>query len=315
LRAIDESGIAPLKVALMRGHSFLCRGDDLLLQSILAAVQRIIQPLVEVVTGQMFGLEAQLRQINTKLGMNSQELSEPVQLLGLYGLGGIGKTTLALQFYEAAKARFPDRAVFLHIGEDAAQGAPLAAKQRQLLSKIGGWADVASDGAFLRSSLRHSFKTGGALLLVLDDLWSQQQLEALLGCQPSGNLQSALSEFAGHSRVLVTSRREDIAAAAMAKGAKAQQVDPLPDAYARQVLSFHTYGKEAPPVGLTGIQLAKATAICKGLPLTLQLLGGALSQHETIAGWQVRLRLLLVLAATCSMHANCSRKRSHLTSG
>jgi hypothetical protein len=54
----------------------------------------VLRPLMQLSTGQLVGLEPQLQQIRTAL-----EPGDGVQLHGLYGLGGIGKSTLARQYF------------------------------------------------------------------------------------------------------------------------------------------------------------------------------------------------------------------------
>lgn len=272
------------RVTCSNSASDLCRGDDVLLDNVVKAVQRILLPHKQLSLGQLVGMEPQLQKISASLGMDSKPLSSDVRMHGLHGFGGIGKTTLAEQFYEDAKQHFPSgRAVFLHVGQDAW----LPAKQQELLQRINPSAATLSSDAALRTELRDSFRNGGPLLLVLDDLWSEEQLAALLACEAGGSLQCAAGELAPCSRILLTARDKAVFGPPEAAGLKLQEVEPLPLFAAQQLLCLRAFEQETPKAGFSEQQLAAAVSICGGLPLTLRLLGGALSGASTTIGWQV----------------------------
>lgn len=270
-----------------------CRGDDILLDEVQTSVMHMLQPPVQLSMGQFVGLEPQLQQIRAALGMGSAMPGHGVQLHGLYGLGGVGKTTLAQQFYEEAtgwNSPFAQHA-FLHVGQDALPGSALALKQRDLLQQLGGYAAENCSDAELREALHRSFKSGGPLLLVVDDLWIERQLAVLLGCEPNSTFQLPAGLWAPGSRILITARYRalvsDQSIRATQPQAEPQQVQPLPELAAQQLLRLHAFDKGVQPASFTEQHMAAATAICGGLPLTLRLLGGALSQRKTAAGWQV----------------------------
>jgi NB-ARC domain len=126
---------------------------------------------------------------------------------------------------------------------------------------------------------------------VLDDLWDAKQLAALLGCEPNSTAQLQASQWAIGSRVLITARSEELVSNRLTGAAKSQfepqQVQPLPEAAAQQLLRLHAFAQGAQPPEFSERHVTTATDICGGLTLTLQLLGGALRPHTTPAGWQV----------------------------
>lgn len=266
----------------------VCRGDDLLLQKTVAEVQRIMQPHMQLSTGQLVGLEPQLQQIRDALGMSSGPPARDVRLHGLYGLGGIGKSTLAQRFFEDAKGQFV-RHAFVHVGQDVIAGSPLISKQQELLQRINGYAAAGSGDVELRAALRRSFESGGPVLLVLDDLWGEQQLAALLGCEPHSIVQLSAGQWASGSRVLITARNKALVSLTGANEPQPepQQVQPLQEVAAQQLLCLHAFGKGVQPPEFSEQHMDSAMALCGGLPLTLRLLGGALKNHTTSVGWQV----------------------------
>jgi NB-ARC domain len=165
--------------------------------------------------------------------MGSASVDQNVRLHGLYGLGGIGKSTLVQRFFSEASSRFGGRKAFVHVGQDVRFGAALLSKQRDLLKQIGGFAPEGSSDAKLRDALRSSFQSGAPLLLVLDDLWDEQQLAALLGCELHSAVQLQAEQWASGSRVLITARDKAVVTGRLDGAAKPQlapqQVLPLPE--------------------------------------------------------------------------------------
>jgi NB-ARC domain len=257
-------------------------------------VQRILRPYMQLSTGQLFGLQPQLQQIRAALSMGSGQPGQGVRLHGLYGLGGIGKSTLAQRFYEESKSQFV-RHAFVHVGQDVTSGSALISKQQELLQRISSHAAAASGDMELRSALCRSFESGGRLLLVLDDLWAEQQLAALLGCEPNSAVRLHAGQWSSGSRVLIIARNKTVVSNRLSGAHKPQpepqQVQPLPDPAAQQLLHLHAFEQAMQPPGFTDQHINAAMAICGGLPLTLRLLGGALQRLQTPVAWQVYLCL------------------------
>jgi hypothetical protein len=133
-------------------------------------------------------------------------------------------------------------------------------------------------------------ESGGSLLLVLDDLWSEHQITQLLGSgtrPPHG------------SQLLLTSRRSDILAAY-----NAQPVKPLPKASALALLAWHACGQASVPADLAEVA-EDALRGCGGLPLAVKVLGGALRRGPaTQKAWKVIPdRSTIGLAGKFSFHA------------
>ncbi len=118
-------------------------------------------------------------------------------------------------------------------------------------------------------------QTGGPLLLVLDDVWSEFQLTELLG---------SAARLPPGSQLLLASRRRDVVAAYNPTPMKL-----LPDASALALLAWHACGRCTLPPDVADSQVAAdALQLSGGLPLTLKVLGGMLRRSSaTQAAWQV----------------------------
>ncbi|MCU7723815.1 NB-ARC domain-containing protein [Actinoplanes sp. KI2] len=107
------------------------------------------------------------------------DADEPVGITGVHGTGGFGKTTLAkwLCHQPETRRRFPGGLLWVTLGEHVA-GAELAAKVNDLAEQLSGsrpaFTDPLQAGFRLGEILDAA---GGPVLLVVDDAWTDQQLE------------------------------------------------------------------------------------------------------------------------------------------
>ena len=94
--------------------SAACRGDDLLVSQVLTHLLRTLPLSVGSDTGPRMGIAERVQQLQAAM------VGHDVGVVGLHGMGGIGKTTLAKAFY-AEQANLPAfaRRVLLHVGREA----------------------------------------------------------------------------------------------------------------------------------------------------------------------------------------------------
>ena len=157
----------------------------------------------------------------------------------------------------------------------------LRCRQRELIGQLvkeaGGSAaaELLCIGSMqLRQKVKDMLETGGPLLLVLDDLWSDHQLAELLGTG---------TRLPAGSQLLLTSRRSDILAPY-----HPMPVDLLSSDSASALLAWHACGQTSLPAHL--VEAADdALQTCGGLPLAVKVLGGALCrQPATSKAWKVK---------------------------
>jgi hypothetical protein len=170
--------------------------------------------------------------------------------IGLQGMGGIGKTVLAIDLVNDAEVRraFPDGIFWLTLGQSIQ---PLQL-QGELAAYIGGEGRTFATANEARDRLQQLFE-GKACLLVLDDLWHREDAEPFDVLGP-------------RSRLLVTTRDTDLL---VALNTRELPLDVLSPEAALELLaswSGHT-------VGALPEAAREVAENCGYLPLALALAG------------------------------------------
>eukprot|EP00878_Enallax_costatus_P020482 GHUV01021657.1.p1 GENE.GHUV01021657.1~~GHUV01021657.1.p1 ORF type:complete len:732 (+),score=212.08 GHUV01021657.1:125-2320(+) len=237
--------------------------------------------LAEQVVHQVMQLASRPAQHGLVLGFEDQEeeLAGKLQnssLLGtwLYGQGGLGKTVMARLLVEQLEQRFSHH-VFIPVDRQGGNQ-QLDALLANALSQLG--CSSAAAGASSAAELLRDFVRTNDALLVLDNVWTKEQLIVLLP-----------TELAPGSRVIVTSRyHPDELGLSQELGSKmdVRRLEPLAKE-AAQTLLRHFTGMAEPPDGTVQLEQQILDA-CEGLPLALQLAGSFLWRETDVAAWKVR---------------------------
>jgi tetratricopeptide (TPR) repeat protein len=194
------------------------------------------------------GREAELAELLSKIGQGGVAIS------GLQGLGGIGKTALALKLAEQLKARYPDAQFYLDLKGASPQPLTAAAALAHVVRAFHPTAKLPEDEAQLRA-LYLSVLSDRRALLLMDNAAGREQVEPL---DPPGGCV-----------LLVTSRTHFTL-----PGMFAKRLDALLPADARQLLL-----KIAPRIGERADEIAE---LCGHLPLALRMAAGALAERVNL---------------------------------
>ncbi|KAI3670986.1 hypothetical protein L1987_87632 [Smallanthus sonchifolius] len=166
-------------------------------------IQQIVQdisPKLNVINvsvdGKLVGMETRIKNVVSSLDTGSDD----VRMIGIRGMGGGGKTTLARAIFNHISTSFESKS-FVENVREVSKGSGLKELQKQILSAVlnDKTIDVTSvlDGKDMMKERMRSRK----VLLVLDDLDDIEQLEAL-SCD--------LTWFKPGSRIIITTRDEQV---------------------------------------------------------------------------------------------------------
>jgi len=200
----------------------------------------------------------------------SDTLGQPVALTALAGMGGVGKTVLAQALVrdEVVQQAFPDGIVWITMGKESAHNVLLILKE---MAKALRDDPRLYENELAATNRYRTWLVKRAVLLVVDDVWSKQDLQPFLAESP-------------RSRLLFTTRD---AAIARFTGAREHTAE-LPDLdQSRQLLASWTMPAESPLPAIADEMIAE----CGRLPLAIAVMGGLL-RGAAPEEWQDQLMLL-----------------------
>ncbi|MFJ2767971.1 AfsR/SARP family transcriptional regulator [Streptomyces sp. NPDC087300] len=195
-------------------------------------------------------------------------------MAALTGLGGVGKTTLAVHVAHAARAEFPDGQLYVDLGAapDASPDGRSASALVGFLRALGVPEGAVPDGLDQQTALYRSLLAGRRVLVLLDNARDTAQVRPLLPGTPG-------------CAVLVTSRSRTIAL----PGVRLVDVDVMDEAQALGLLATIVGAErvEAEPAAA-----GELVAACGGLPLAVRIAAARLAARpgRSVADLAARLR-------------------------
>ena len=194
---------------------------------------------------------------------NVLKMLDSVSVVGLVGMGGIGKTTLATQIYNhfVSRRQF-EQYCFLR---DVRSSEP-SELQRKLLRDLGHYSEVQSISP---EDYKRAFDglISQRVLVVVDDIDHGRQFAALV---------PDMQRLGRGSCVVITSRYSDVLHHAMAAAPswKVYDVPVLSRSDSRRLFNHHAFSSETP---LSFAELAAEVAdACGGHALSLEVIGASL---------------------------------------
>ncbi|CAO2142900.1 unnamed protein product [Urochloa humidicola] len=190
-------------------------------------------------------------------------------IISIYGLGGMGKSTLAQLVYNDAQFKKYDHRIWVYVSRDFNLNKIGCSIISQLVGVQQNWDTLQSINLCLDNLLR-----GKKVLIVLDDLWEENDTEL-------GKLRSMLQVGKRGTMidVLVTTRKQDIARKVSTSN-ESYKLQPLKDYTCWEIIKRHSrfenqHNQER--LEQIGLDIAKK---CGGLPLAAQALGYMLQSKD-----------------------------------
>ena len=242
---------------------------ELVVKRVLAELSNTPEKVGEFIVG----LESPLKDLT---GLIDTESSSGVQVLGLYGMGGIGKTTLAKAFYNKIVGNFEQRAFISDIRERSSAENGLVTLQKTLIKELFRLVPEIEDVSIGLEKIKENVHEK-KIIVVLDDVDHIDQVNALVG---------ETSWYGEGSLIVITTRDSEI----LSKLSVNQQyeVKCLTEPQALKLFSYHSLRKEEPTKNLLALS-KKIVQISGLLPLAVEVFGSLLYDKKEEKDWQTQL--------------------------
>ncbi|PWA41208.1 toll/interleukin-1 receptor (TIR) domain-containing protein [Artemisia annua] len=216
--------------------------------------------------GKLVGMETRIRDVISSLEIGTGD----VRMIGIKGMGGGGKTTLARAVYDQIANHFDSKSFVENVREVSNSSLSGSKKlQKQVLSDVLYKQDITVSSVHDGINMMRTMMRGRKVLVVLDDVDHIDQLEALAG-EPNW--------FKSGSRVIITTRDEQVLVAHRVN--LIHNVSLLSHAEAICLFSRYAFGRAYPIQGYEELS-RQVLQYAAGLPLTIKVLGSFLcGQNE-----------------------------------
>ena len=246
---------------------------------------RFIDKIIEEVLGKVKPTHLKVAIHPTRMNSRIEEMkvllnlgTKDVRIVGIYGMGGIGKTTIVKAVYNQICDGFEGSSCLLNIKEHSEQFNGLVHLQEKLLFDILK-KNLKIDNVDGGIELIEERIQGKRVLVILDDVDDLKQIDTLVG---------NFKMFGLGSRLIVTTRDEHLLTQLQVNGK--YEVKKLDQLESLQLFSWHAFGMAKPVEGYLDLSIS-VVKYAGGLPLALEVLGSYLLRRSIIE-WKSALEQL-----------------------
>nr|XP_023920217.1 TMV resistance protein N-like [Quercus suber] len=244
------------------------------IQDIVKVIKDKLNYKFSIDTKNLVGINFRVDKLKSHLVIESND----VCIIGIWGMGGMGKTTLARVVYGMVSSQFEACCFIANVREVSEKNGLLQLQQTLLneflMDRDIIVHDVDSGVLTIKNRLCHK-----KILLVLDDVNELDQLKKLAGEN---------DWFGPGSRIIITTRDEHLLVTRKVDGI--YKIEGLNYDEALHLFNMKAFEKEHPPEDFLGLSKA-FVRYASGLPLAIEILGSLLF-NRSIAEWGSELERL-----------------------
>ena len=206
------------------------------------------------------GINSRVEALNLLLDIKSDD----IHMIGIYGLGGVGKTTIAKALYNNIYNHFEVRC-FLENVREMSETNGIIYLQEKLLFEVLGDMNLKVCNESRGTNMINEILCHKRVIIILDDVDKLDQIEKLLG---------KCDLFASGSRIIVTTRDKHLLATSR-KDYLTYEVKELDTDKALELFSMYAFQRTNPNEEYLEL-VNQFVHYAKGLPLALVIIGASL---------------------------------------
>ncbi|XP_021816093.1 TMV resistance protein N-like isoform X2 [Prunus avium] len=216
----------------------------------------------------LVGIEKKIEFIESLLWLDSPG----VCCVGIWGMGGIGKTTLADAVFHRLSSKFEASCFLKNVRENSEERDGIYHLRNKLLCEILKEKDLNIQTPSISPIIRHRLSRTKALI-VLDDVNASSQLEVLVGDH---------DRFVDGSVIIITARDKGLLEE---KVDRIYEVEALRFNEALQLFHWHAFKNKSPTTDYTELSIEVAKYV-KGIPLALKVMGSSFLRCKSKQEWE-----------------------------
>jgi len=258
---------------------YFYRNEREAIEDIVGKVVILLDKTDLFVPDHLVGVKSRVHDMIQKLNIQQ---SNDVLLLGIWGMGGIGKTTIAKSIYNEICRNFRGRSFLANIREKWEHTDGKVSLQEQLLLDILKKTTAKIPNIDSGKNTIKDMLCDKRVLLVLDDVDSLDQLNALCGSR---------EWFGSGTRIIITTRNNRILTA---NGVDhVYMMKEMDDNESIELFSWHAFKQPRPREEFLEIS-REIVDYTVGLPLALEVLGSYLFERG-VADWKCVLEKFKII--------------------
>ena len=212
----------------------LCRSESQVIEEIVGKIYGQLNSIYSNVYEDCVGLKFRVEEIQSSyLGIGLKD----VRFIGIWGMGGMGKTTLARVLHQRIHYHFDASSFISNVREESCKNG-LISLQKKLLNDILIESNIQIRDIQRGINMIKDRLNKKKVLIILDDVDQPEQLKALAGKR---------DWFGQGSRIIITTRDQRLLITHDMTKAEIYKVNELNDVEALQLFSREVFKKDSPP--------------------------------------------------------------------